>query len=136
MPKFPGLPSSTAADTTEIEEGTTSALAIPCIARNMISSIPVRDTPQASMKAARMKQPVRLIVRRPVLKLVMKLMPASWVIPPSRHDFCVVVRGSCDGSDVLNRELAPDWLQLLGLLAHLRRHRIGSAPREAELPSL
>lgn len=41
------------------------ATAIPCMARNIINSIPVRASPHASMKQARRKHPVRKTGRLP-----------------------------------------------------------------------
>ena len=47
------------------EVGRQRATAIPCMARNMISSIPVRARPQASTKQARRKHPARNMGRLP-----------------------------------------------------------------------
>lgn len=53
-------------ETTETAVGTTSELATPCIARNMINCIPVSAPAFASMKIARKRQPTRLTVRAPI----------------------------------------------------------------------
>lgn len=50
----------------DILDGATSALAIPCMARNIISSIPVQESPLPSMKAKFRKQPARLTGRGPI----------------------------------------------------------------------
>lgn len=59
------LPLATALVSMPTEVGRQSATAIPCMARNMINSIPVRARPQASTKQARRKQPTRKIGRLP-----------------------------------------------------------------------
>ena len=47
------------------EVGRQRATAIPCIARNIINSIPVRARPHASTKQARRKHPKRKMGRLP-----------------------------------------------------------------------
>lgn len=59
MPILRLLPLAIALVSMPTEVGRQSATAIPCMARNMISSIPVRASPPASTKQARKKQPVR-----------------------------------------------------------------------------
>lgn len=53
-----------------IEVGKQSAIAIPCMARNMINSMPVFGNPQASMKRPSIKVPVRLTMRLPMTSAI------------------------------------------------------------------
>lgn len=64
-PTFRLLPLATALVSMPTEVGRQSATAIPCMARNMINSIPVRARPHASTKQERRKQPVRKTGRLP-----------------------------------------------------------------------
>ena len=59
------LPRATTLVRIPTEVGKQSATAIPCMARNMINSIPVRARPHASTKQARKKHPVRNTGRLP-----------------------------------------------------------------------
>ena len=59
------LPRATALVRIPTEVGKQSATAIPCMARNMINSIPVRARPHASTKQARKIHPVRNTGRLP-----------------------------------------------------------------------
>ena len=59
------LPLATALVSIPTEVGRQSATAIPCIARNMINSMPVRARPHPSMKQARRKHPMRKTGRLP-----------------------------------------------------------------------
>lgn len=59
------LPLGTALVSIPTEVGRQSATAIPCMARNMINSIPVRVRPHASTKQPRRKHPARNMGRLP-----------------------------------------------------------------------
>ena len=58
-PMLRGLPLSSDFEIIDTDDGITSAPAIPCIARNMMSSMPVLARPLARMKMERKKLPTR-----------------------------------------------------------------------------
>ena len=83
------LPLDTALVSIPTEVGRQSASAIPCMARNMISSIPVRARPHASTKQASRKQPMRYTGRLPTTSATE---PAS-----RRHELLVKLRKDKQG---------------------------------------
>lgn len=64
------LPLGAEFETIATDVGRQSDTAIPCIARNIISSIPVRARPHAMIKPPVSKQPARLIRRAPIASAI------------------------------------------------------------------
>ena len=75
-------PTGTECETIATEVGRQSATATPCMARNMINSIPVRARPQARMKPPVRAQPVRL----------MFLWPTTSAMEPARIRQVLIVK--------------------------------------------
>jgi hypothetical protein len=76
------LPLGTACATIATEVGKQSDIAIPCMARNMISWMPVRDSPHARIKMLVRKQPNRLT----------RLLPITSAMEPARRRHELLVK--------------------------------------------
>ena len=90
------------------EVGRQRATAIPCMARNMINSIPVRARPHASTKQARRKHPARNMGRLP--------MTSATAPAIKRHEPLVKL---CSRVNAL-RSLVVETLKANGVATHKR----------------